>query len=110
MPASIGIITIGLMGYYDELAGPDINEELDYIAGLHDAVLVDVRTPEEYSEGHIPGAVNIEDRLCSRSNRAYIESILADKSARIFTYCFSGARSGIAAAFIRQMGYEHVGL
>lgn len=94
------------MGYYEGLPDIDINERLEDMSSMKNVVLVDVRTPEEYKEGHVPGAINIEAVLCGRTHRQYIESILTDKSARIFIYCFSGARSGMAAAFLRQMGYD----
>ena len=94
------------MGYYDELPELDINEGLEDMKLVKNKVLVDVRTPEEFAEGHVPGAVNIEARLCGRRNRKYIESILTDKSAHIYMYCLSGARSGMAAAYLRQMGYR----
>jgi len=94
------------MGYYEDLPGLDINERLEDMELLRNVVLVDVRTPEEYREGHVPGAINIEAEKCGRSNRAFVENILKDKSAHIYMYCFSGARSGMAAAFLRQMGYD----
>lgn len=94
------------MGYYDEMAELDINEMLEDRKLVKNTVLVDVRTPEEYMEGHIPGAINIEAEKCGRNNQAYVESILTDKTAHIYTYCYSGARAGMAAAFLRQMGYD----
>ena len=44
--------------------------------------------------------------LRKNTGREYIESMLPDKTARVYMYCYSGARSGMAAAFLRQMGYE----
>ena len=100
------------MGYYDELPELDINEGLENLSLFKNALLIDVRTPEEYKEGHVPGAINIEAKLCGRSNREWIEKELPDKAAHIYMYCYSGARSGMAAAFLRQMGYfraENIG-
>ncbi|MBR0400245.1 MAG: rhodanese-like domain-containing protein [Mogibacterium sp.] len=100
------------MGYYEELPELDINEGLENLKIFKNSVLVDVRTPEEYREGHVPGAVNIEAKLCGRSHRGYIEGVLTDKTAHVYTYCQSGARSGMSAAFLRQMGYmraENIG-
>ena len=94
------------MGYYDELPEIDIDLMLEETRLISNKVIVDVRTPEEFREGHVPGAINIEVSLCARKNRPYIESILTDKSAHIYMYCFSGARSGMASAFLRQMGYD----
>ena len=94
------------MGYYEELPDIDINEELEDTKLFSNRVIVDVRTPEEYNSGHVPGSINIEASKCGRGNQAYIESILTDKTAHVYTYCLSGARSGMAAAFLRQMGYD----
>ncbi len=94
------------LGYYEELPELDINEGLEDMKIYKNAVLVDVRTPEEYAEGHVPGAINLEAALCGRKNRAYVESVLPDKTAHVCMYCYSGARSGMAAAFLRQMGYD----
>ena len=93
------------MGYYDDIPELDINEGLEEMACFDDAVLIDVRTPDEYREGHVPGAVNIEAGSFKRKNRPWIESVLKDRDAHIFMYCYSGLRSGIAAGALRQMGY-----
>ena len=56
------------------------------LAGATAAVLLDVRTPDEYAAGHIPGSVNYPlERL-----RDYE----GDSSKPIYAYCRSGARSG----------------
>lgn len=62
------------------------------------AVLLDVRTPDEYRQGHIPGSVNCPlERLSSYDG---------DPAAPIFAYCRSGARSARAAAQLREMDYD----
>ena len=94
------------MGYYEDLPDLDINEGLDDMKLFANTVLVDVREPEEFDEGHIPGALNIDAALCVRKNQPHIEELLPDKSARIYMYCYSGARSGMAAASLRLMGYR----
>ncbi|MBQ9272323.1 MAG: rhodanese-like domain-containing protein [Mogibacterium sp.] len=100
------------MGYYEDLPEIDINERLEDMEIFPDITIVDVRTPEEYREGHVPGAINIDAAKFKRSNRPYIEGILPDKEARIYMYCYSGSRSGMASAALRQMGYwraENIG-
>jgi len=67
------------------------------------AVYVDVRTPEEYAAGHIPGAVNIE---VSRIREA--KKTLPDTGATYYVYCQSGIRSARACAVMQDMGYENV--
>lgn len=68
------------------------------------AVLVDVRSPSEYATGHVQGAVNLPlDRLASEAL-----AVLPDKAAPLVLYCVSGARSEMAAQWLRQMGYTQV--
>ena len=57
--------------------------------------LVDVRTAEEYSEGHISGAINIDFRQKDFMEKA---KSLLDKSKKIAVYCRSGRRSASAAS------------
>lgn len=68
------------------------------------AVLVDVRSPSEYASGHVEGAVNLPlDRLTSDA-----PAVLPDKAAPLVLYCVSGARSEMAAQWLRQAGYTQV--
>lgn len=67
-------------------------------------VVVDVRTAEEYAEGHIPGSL----LLPLDSIGADALSALPDKDAPLFVYCRSGRRSAIAAAQLLEMGYTQV--
>ncbi len=65
------------------------------------AIVVDVRTPEEFRSGHLPGAINIPlDRLPSQM------AALRKKNAPIITVCRSGARSGAAVDLLRKNGLE----
>ena len=67
------------------------------------AVLLDVRTEEEYRGGHIEGSVNIPlDRISS------VENIVKDKSTPLYVHCLSGGRSGQAVSYLRQIGYTNV--
>lgn len=69
-----------------------------------DYTVLDVRTPEEYAEGHIEGAVLIPyDEI---ENRA--EDELPDKEKLILVYCRSGRRSKIAAQALAELGYINV--
>ena len=70
----------------------------------HGTYLVDVRTPQEFREAHIPGALSVPlDRLPSVA-----PSALPDKEAVIILYCLSGARSRAAASLLSQMGYQNI--
>lgn len=67
-------------------------------------IILDVRTQEEFDEGHIPGAVLIPDYEIAK--RA--ESELSDKDALILVYCRSGRRSKNAAQTLADLGYTNV--
>ena len=69
-----------------------------------DYIILDVRTQEEFDEGHIPGAVLIPDYEIQQ--RA--EKELTDKNQLILVYCRSGRRSKLAAQALADMGYTNV--
>jgi phage shock protein E len=65
------------------------------------AKVVDVRTPQEFASGHVPGAVNIPyDEIARRASE------IGPPSTLVVLYCRSGRRSGIAAEALRRAGYE----
>ena len=68
------------------------------------AIVVDVRTLEEYNEGHIPNAISVP--LETIENEA--EAKLKNKDALILVYCRSGRRSREAALKLIEKGYTNV--
>ena len=71
---------------------------------LNAAILLDVRSPEEYASGYLQGARNIpHDRI-----GAEIAAVAPDKSTRIILYCRSGRRANTALETLRAMGYTDV--
>lgn len=67
-------------------------------------VVLDVRTREEYAQGHIPGALNIpHDELAGR-----LSEIPGDPSEEIVVHCQSGRRAGMAEQVLREHGYTDV--
>lgn len=67
-----------------------------------DLQLVDVRTPQEFKESHIPGAINIDVK-----NPDFINNIkVLDKSKPVAVYCRSGMRSKNAAEILVKDGYK----
>ena len=69
--------------------------------------LLDVRTPEEYAEGHIAGAVNIDVQSDDFQPTARQE---LSKNSTILVYCRSGRRSLDAAEILTHLGYRVVNL
>ncbi len=91
------------MAFLDLFKGPDINQGVEAFRSTKDAVLLDVRTPGEYAQGHIPGSINIPLQGLDE-----IEESVNNKATPIFVHCLSGARSRQATALLRQMGYSNV--
>lgn len=92
------------MGMFNFLRNTaDINTGVAEYETNDGAVLIDVRTAEEYRDGHIDGSVNIPlDRISS------VENIVKDKSTPLYVYCLSGGRSGQAVSYLKQIGYTNV--
>ena len=67
-------------------------------------VFLDVREPDEYKAGHIPGAINIPRGLLE----SRIEQQVPDRNTTIVVYCRSGVRSALASATLVKMGYKGV--
>ena len=66
----------------------DINQGVQECRDTENAILLDVRTAEEYREGHIPGSINIPlDALDG------IDKQITERQTPIFVYCHSGGRS-----------------
>ncbi|HDS1209477.1 rhodanese-like domain-containing protein [Shewanella algae] len=68
------------------------------------AMLVDVRTPEEYAEGHLPEAINIP---FEQIVEVFAKQGIA-KDTPVVVYCRSGRRSGIAKESLDNAGYQAV--
>ncbi len=80
------------------------NQAYELMQSQNNCTVLDVRTPEEFSQGHIPGAILIPDyELAKRA-----EKELPDKNALILVYCRSGNRSRQAANTLLKLGYTNV--
>ena len=91
------------MGLFDFLQHRDINEEVARCRAMPGAVLLDVRAPEEYAQGHIPGSVNLPLAAVAEAKHRF-----ADRTTPLFVYCLSGGRSRTAVAALEQMGFTNV--
>ena len=91
------------MGLFDFLRGTDINQGIEEWKNTKGSVLIDVRTRDEYRQGHIPGSINIPLNEIDK-----VIEIVAQKETPIFVHCLSGARSSQAAARLGQLGYVKV--
>ena len=91
------------MGFFDFLKSPDINQGVEAYRNTAGAVLLDVRTVEEYREGHIPGSKNVPLQSLDK-----VTGLVNNQDTPMFVYCHSGARSRQAVSALRRMGYTNV--
>jgi rhodanese-related sulfurtransferase len=74
------------------------------IASGEAPLILDVRTPAEFAEGHIPGAINIpHDELAGR-----VEELGVERNAEVVVYCGSGRRAGLAESVLVETGFSNV--
>lgn len=89
-------------GDYQTVSVPQFKEMLQADSS---AYVLDVRTPEEYAEGHITDAHNL-DWLNQTAFRAGAPELPHDRT--IYVYCRSGRRSAEAARYLANLGYHVV--
>lgn len=70
----------------------------------HGYSVIDVRTPAEYSAGHVEGAENIDVTAPGFGQK--VDAL--DRDGRYVLYCHSGSRAAAAAQIMKQMGFAHV--
>ena len=90
------------MGLFSFLKSPNINKGLEKFRETENAVLLDVRTKEEYAERKIEGSINLPLDEIQR-----ITDVVPDKSTPVFLHCRSGKRSGRAQKILASMGYTN---
>jgi len=81
-------------------------QEFEKITAEKSVVILDVRTPQEFADGHIKDAVNIDVKADSFKDEALRQ--LSDKNQMIAVYCRSGRRSVTAANILSEEGYKNI--
>ena len=81
-----------------------MNEAVEMMKKESGYIILDVRRPDEYAEGHIPGAINVPNE---EIGTAEIPE-LPDKAQLILVYCRSGRRSKEAAGKLAKLGYTNI--
>jgi rhodanese-related sulfurtransferase len=100
---ALAVVVILLIGYMLLMRRGDV-AVADARRLVHGgAKLVDVRSPEEFADGHIDGAVNIPVHELDRRMAE-----LGAKDTTVIVYCRSGARSAHAARMLKSAGYASV--
>ncbi|MCY6356816.1 rhodanese-like domain-containing protein [Clostridium sp. ZS2-4] len=86
---------------YKNISPSDVH---DLISTSTPMIIIDVRTPEEYSQGRIPTSVNIPLNIFKNE----VQSKNIPKSTKIIIYCQRGVRSSTAAKILDDLGYADV--
>lgn len=89
------------MAYYTQIT---MNEAKAIFEIPGDYIILDVRRPDEYAQGHIPGAINAANETITDQE----PQELLDRKKTIYVYCRSGNRSRQAAEKLVNMGYENI--
>ena len=82
-----------------------MDEGLKMMADSSDFILLDVRRPDEFAAGHIPGAVLFTNEFMTKADA---EKLLPNKNQWIYVYCRSGRRSKEARQKLVDYGYSNV--
>ena len=86
---------------YSQITMEEASQRLSIECGF---IILDVRTPEEFAAGHIPGALNIPNETIGTDEIPQ----LPEKEQRIYVYCRSGNRSKQAAEKLVALGYTDI--
>ena len=81
-----------------------MDEAVKMMRDEKDYMILDVRRPDEFAEGHIPGAINVPNEEIGTAEIAE----LPDKSQMILVYCRSGRRSKEASEKLVKLGYTNI--
>ncbi len=82
----------------------DISQEQFLSNPPESALILDVRTADEFAAGHVPGAVNVpHDQLASR-----LGELEGEKDRPVVVYCERGGRAGKAASVLLEAGYADI--
>lgn len=91
------------MSFMSFFKRPDFNAGLEEWRSHAGAVLLDVRTAEEYRQGHIEGSLNVP-----LQNIQAVKDRISDLDKPVYVHCLSGSRSAQVASVLKSMGYTNV--
>jgi rhodanese-related sulfurtransferase len=95
------LLIFGLSFAYQDLNAKQFYE---MIQKEKDVIILDVRTPQEYQEGHISNAINIPVQILGQQ----LDKLNKFKDKKILVYCRSGHRSAIASQILDRAGFKNV--
>lgn len=88
------------MKLFNIFSHKNINLGVKNFKATKGAILLDVRTPEEYASGHIDGSTNLPLNEINS-----IADLVGDKQVHLFVHCRSGKRSAQAVSYLKGHGY-----
>lgn len=103
----VSVGAIGCNSHREGISTVDATEFAKEVASEDTPQLVDVRTPAEFADGHLPGAINIDIQSDS-FDKVSTSTLSRDKP--VYVYCRSGKRSLTAADHLVDNGYKVVNL
>ena len=91
--------------FYRSIENKDISySDLKIFMKKNNVYLIDIRSKQEYEEGHLDGAINISLYNIEKE----IEKVVKNKSSKVILYCSSGSRSKKAKKILEDLGYNEV--
>jgi len=109
MPMTLGDFVAAARSRITEVTA----EEVDLLLEENEEILlIDVREPEEYAAGHIPGALLIPrgtlEAAADPHNKKRVDALCEARDCMIILYCESGGRSALATDTLQYMGFSQV--
>ena len=99
-----GLLSLGACRPQGETREMSQAEALAALESDAPPLFLDVRTPEEYAAGHVPGALNVpHDQVAAR-----LAEISAQRERLVVVYCERGGRASQASAVLAEAGLEHL--
>ncbi len=99
------ILLLSTLFYAQDKIYKNVNvQQFENFTTVKEKVLLDVRTPKEFEEGHIKGAKNLN--FFDKTFKDELAKL--DKKTPVYVYCRSGGRSGKAMSMMKEMGFETV--
>ena len=102
----VALLLVGCAAPAEEITYRQVNmdEAITMMEEESSYIILDVRTPEEFAEKHIPGAINVANETIGTDEI----SELPDKDQLILVYCRSGNRSKQASEKLVKLGYTNI--
>ncbi|QIW16813.1 rhodanese-like domain-containing protein [Pasteurellaceae bacterium RH1A] len=104
MKKCLALIALGLGTAFSLPSLAQTESKVQQVQPQEQGIWIDVRSPEEFSQGHLSGAINIPHNQIAEK----ISQLTDDKSAPIHLYCRSGRRAEEALGQLKAMGYTNL--